>query len=201
MTDAPPRKETRWTWLVLCVLLAGIAVFITARLPVNFQKPGITSLWLAGLIGGVVAWLARENGVSSTRFMIGLATTLGIVSAIGLTGQRYWMYRQLKTDEYLGDLNGSGTASPDAMNLFTENSTPPPNLREQFRADREAALEKLLPFDVYLATRLSAFGIGRSGFSKTMVMALWGVEIIVAGVAAGLLARVVSGSSTMEPQA
>ncbi|WP_166819772.1 hypothetical protein [Thalassoroseus pseudoceratinae] len=188
MTDAP-RPKRQWTWLVLCVVLSGIAAFITARLPVTMQKPGITSLWLAGIIGALVAWLARENSVDSQRVIIGLAATLGILPALGLTGQRYWLYRQSKIEEYLGDLNGSSAIPPDAVQLYTENATPPANLREQFRADREAALQQILPFDTYLTTRLAAFGIGTDGRSRTIALVSWTFEILLSGVAASVVAR------------
>ncbi len=184
MTDAPSRQD-RWTWFALCIVLTAILSFITARLPVHLQKPAITAIWLGGLIGAMVSWLAQTYHVQTSRRAIAMAVCLGVVATVGVTGQRYYLFRQVKTEEYLGDLNRSGAGSAETVGVFPENTTPPPSLREQFRAEREAILEKILPFDAYLQTRLAAFSTTEKPYTKSMAIGFWIIEFLLAGVAAG----------------
>ena len=142
MTNATLRN--RWACYALCAVLTGILSFVVAHLPVQLQKPIITAIWLGGLIGAMVAWLANTYAVHTSRRIIAVAACLGVVASISVTGQRYWMYRQVKTEEYLGDLNEGRTSSNNTPDVFSANTLPAANLREQFREEREAALERIL---------------------------------------------------------
>jgi hypothetical protein len=185
----PPTPWLRWAqWLVLSAAFAVIGCFLLARARAELQKPGLTPVLFAAVLGGGIGYAATAGRIGSREAVVLLAVALGAGSAGGMTILRYDLWRDALRQEYLGDL------APPRPGGITDQPPPPgaaAELMRQLRRDREAKYRAISGFDEYQAYRLAGF-VRWPGLRRRPDV-FFGVEIALAGLAAAGAAWLVHG--------
>jgi hypothetical protein len=181
---APGAHPTRYlpvglsSWIVLLTIATAALALAAAHLPPVFKKLGLFAIAYGLLVGLIAAWLAPVSLRLhlSRRLGVVLVFVIALSGQIGIAAESYRVDREQRQRLRRADPNQAL-----AQRLLESAAEPTDEKsRATFEDFRHSYGGPPGSFVDYLQFRLSSIGIQ----SKPVAISLWGVELLLGGVAA-----------------